>query len=370
MAIFKRGDSYWFEFIRNGKRYRRPTGVKNQRVAADIEAAFKTALAKGDVGITERKPIPAFRAAMVDFLRWSEEEHSAHQATHRRYEVSSVALLRHFRDAPLDKVTPEDVERFKTARSAECKTVRARDGKRRSISKRLRPATVNRELACLKALFNFAIKSDVILKNPVSRVKFLAENNQQTRVLSYTEQQSYLNSASPLLRDVATLILETGMRPEEVYTIRPENVDLVRGWLQIPHGKTAAARRRINLTASAKDVLRRRTNGLMTPYLFACESDTARPVPKVNSAHDRAVKASGIPPTRLYDLRHTWATRAAMSGIDLVTLAAMLGHSRIQMVLRYAHPTQEHQTKAMEKLEVFNALQQIGEFERQASRTQ
>jgi integrase len=86
--------------------------------------------------------------------------------------------------------------------------------------------------------------------------------------------------------------------------------------------------------------------GLKTPYVFPCESDPTRPIPKVNNAHDRAVKESGITPMRLYDLRHTWATRAAMSGIDLVTLAAMLGHSRIQMVLRYAHPTQEHQTQA------------------------
>jgi hypothetical protein len=41
------------------------------------------------------------------------------------------------------------------------------------------------------------------------------------------------------------------------------------------------------------------------------------------------------------------------------TLAAMLGHSRIQMVLRYAHPTQEHQTKAMNKMEQFVAEQRI-----------
>jgi hypothetical protein len=59
-----------------------------------------------------------------------------------------------------------------------------------------------------------------------------------------------------------------------------------------------------------------------------------------------------------------------MSGIDLVTLAAMLGHSRIQMVLRYAHPTQDHQTKAMEQLERYNAVQQIAEFERQEGRAQ
>ena len=77
----------------------------------------------------------------------------------------------------------------------------------------------------------------------------------------------------------------------------------------------------------------------------------------MNNAHDRAVKASGVVHFRLYDLRHTWATRAAQSGVDLVTLAALLGHSKIQMVLRYAHPTQEHQTKAMEKMERYVAEQ-------------
>ena len=45
-----------------------------------------------------------------------------------------------------------------------------------------------------------------------------------------------------------------------------------------------------------------------------------------------------------------------MAWIDLVTLAAMLGHSRIQMVLRYAHPTEEHQFAAMKKLEAFREL--------------
>jgi integrase len=69
-------------------------------------------------------------------------------------------------------------------------------------------------------------------------------------------------------------------------------------------------------------------------------------VPKVNNAYDRVVRDSKVAPFRLYDLRHTWATRAAMSGIELVTLAAMLGHSRIQIVLRYAHPTQLHQHQA------------------------
>jgi hypothetical protein len=51
--------------------------------------------------------------------------------------------------------------------------------------------------------------------------------------------------------------------------------------------------------------------------------------------------------------------------VDLVTLAAMLGHARIQMVLRYAHPSQEHQTKAMGKVEQYVAQQQIEAAARQ-----
>lgn len=98
----------------------------------------------------------------------------------------------------------------------------------------------------------------------------LAENNLQTRVLSFTEQHAYLAKATPVLRDVATMILETGMRPEEVYTLRPENVDLVKGYLQVPHGKTAAARRRLRLTAPARVVLSGR---MSAPYMFPCESD-------------------------------------------------------------------------------------------------
>ena len=52
-----------------------------------------------------------------------------------------------------------------------------------------------------------------------------------------------------------------------------------------------------------------------------------------------------------------------MSGIDLVTLAAMLGHSRIQMVLRYAHPTEQHQAEADKHLEEFNTARDIADIE-------
>lgn len=370
MRVFKRGKYYWYEFILDGKRYQRSTKLRNNRDAEAFADAERTALRKGEVGIHPRKKVPGFKTAMADFLKWSAAEHQAKPGTHRRYKVSSRALLSHFKDEALDKITQDAVERFKAKRAAENTTVlfgKKKDGKRKPTKKKLRPATVNRELACLKALFNHALKSHETLRNPVSRVKPLEEDNQQTRVLSYEEQEQYLAAATPMLRDVATLILESGMRPEEVYRIRPENVHLSDGHLFNPFGKTKAARRRVPLTSLAKSVLGRRMEGLERPYLFPCETDAARPVPKVNNAHDRAVRDSKVAPFRLYDLRHTWATRAAMSGVDLVTLAAMLGHSKIQMVLRYAHPTQEHQQKAMEKLEQYVAEQRISDAEQRAS---
>ena len=102
------------------------------------------------------------------------------------------------------------------------------------------------------------------------------------------------------------------------------------------------------------------------PFLFPHQDDPSRPIPKVNNALDRALKASGVRRFRLYDLRHTFATRAAMAGVDLVTFTAILGHSRIQMVLRYAHPTEEHQASAMKRAEQFNATKQMAEYDRLA----
>jgi integrase len=267
----------------------------------------------------------------------------------------------------LDSITPEHVEKYKTSRLKENKLRGGRLKKgegqeKRRTAHKLKPATVNRELACLKIIFNHFIRQDVVITNPVSRVKFPAENNEQMRVLAFEEQRSYLNAASQPLRDIAALMLETGMRPEEIYRIRKENVNLIEGWVFNPHGKTKAARRKIALTSNAAETLRFRLETAKGVYLFPHENDPDKPMLKANNAHYGALRRSGVKPFRLYDCRHTFASRAAMSGVDLVTLAALLGHSRIQMVMRYAHPTQEHQINAIKKLEEFTAMRMMETF--------
>jgi hypothetical protein len=109
MPLYKRGGVWWFNYWHEGKHIQKSTNQGNKNVARHMEAAFHTALVKGEVGITERKKIPSFKVAMAEFLKWSQKEHKP--STHRRYRVSEVALSRHFsRFESLDRITPDEVE--------------------------------------------------------------------------------------------------------------------------------------------------------------------------------------------------------------------------------------------------------------------
>src|SRR3954447_20277056 len=75
VAIFKRGSIYWFHFVFNGEHVQRSTKQGNPRVARQIEAAHRTALAKGEVGIEERKPAPLFKDFAQKFVAHVEARH-------------------------------------------------------------------------------------------------------------------------------------------------------------------------------------------------------------------------------------------------------------------------------------------------------
>jgi len=358
LTVYKRGKVYWFELVFEGRRYRKSTKERNKVKAEGIAAKFRTALAERRVGIVERKPAPTFEAAMKAFLEFSRQEHVEHPNTYRRYETSSKPLLRFlkFKGKPVDQITAAVVIDYKSWRARQ-------DSKR--TKKPVTPRTINCELACLKAVFFHLRKDYKYLENPVCEVELLDEHNEQGRILTFQEQRSYLDVASDTLKDIATLMLETGMRPEEVCRIRKVNVQLESSpHVYIPFGKTKAARRRVPLNSAAIAILKPRMESVKGEYLFPHRKDANRPRLKVNDAHTTALKKSKLPYFRLYDCRHTWATRAVQNGMDLATLAAILGHSKLNMVMRYAHPQEQHKAEAMQRLEKANAAAEIAEFER------
>jgi integrase len=360
VRLYKRDKTWWFSLEFEGKRYQKTTKEKNRVKAEGIASAFRTALAQRRVGIIERKPAPLFSDAMKAFLEWSKEEHKEHPNTYVRYKTSSKPLLTFlkFKAKPIDEITAATIEDYKAHRGRQMS---------KRTEKAVTPATINRELACLKSMFFHAQKADKHILNPVCEIEFLAENNEQMRVLTFDQQRKYLAVASPTLKDIATLMIETGMRPEEVCRIQKKNVSLHGddAYVYIPFGKTKAARRRVPLNSAAAAILQARF--AKDNYLFPHRSDTGKPMLKVNNAHTTALKNSEVPYFRLYDCRHTFATRAVENGMDMATLAAILGHSKLNMVMRYAHPQERHKADAMKKLEKANAAAQIAEFERAAT---
>ncbi len=85
----------------------------------------------------------------------------------------------------------------------------------------------------------------------------------------------------------------------------------------------------------------------------------------IKKSHQEAVRVAQIKPRpRLYDLRHTFGSRAAMAGVDLATLKELMGHSNISITMRYVQPTPEHKQEAVRKLERFNVEQVFAMHER------
>src|SRR5471030_2936122 len=120
MALFKRGSVYYYEFVFGGRRYCKSTKVKNLRDAGDIERAFRTSLAKGEVGIMERKKMPTFREFSEPFMDAIRVRSADKPATVGFYADRTTRLLKYrpLAEARLDSIDEALIERYVTARRA------------------------------------------------------------------------------------------------------------------------------------------------------------------------------------------------------------------------------------------------------------
>ena len=78
--------------------------------------------------------------------------------------------------------------------------------------------------------------------------------------------------------------------------------------------------------------------------------DFDAPLFQINKIHVKTVSRIGLK-FRLYDCRHTFATRVLDNGTDLLTLASILGHSNLNQVMRYAHPSETRKNEAIQQMQ-------------------
>jgi integrase len=234
--------------------------------------------------------------------------------------------------------------------------------------KKLRsPATVNRYLAALSHCFTIAMKEwGWVEENPLRKVTKPKEPRGRIRFLSDNERKSILEackkSPNTFIYPIVVIALSTGARRGEILSIRINQVDLERGTVTFYETKNNEIRV-VPLVDHAQEVVKEliKVRRLDTDLLFPGEKSrkTGKIEPiDIRHAWEAALKEAKINDFRFHDLRHSAASYLAMSGATIADIAEVLGHKTLQMVKRYAHLSESHTSKVVEKMnrEIFRKL--------------
>lgn len=328
MAIFKKNGSYYIDYYKpNGKRKREKIGP-SKKLAKDV-------LRKRKVQMAEGKYLDKKNEEKIKFEDFADEYYELHSKQnkscykHDRYNIK--VLKQHFSGKWLNKITVPMVKKFKLKRRKEVK-----------------PATVNRHLACLKSMFNRAIEWGKAEDNPVTKVKLFKENNEIVRYLKKEEIHKLLDNCAGHLRPIVVVAVNTGMRKGKVLSLKWENIDFNIGVITVEDTKNGD-NRKLPMNKQVKKVLANIDKYPESPYVF--HKDNGEPYGDIKRSFSTALKKSDIMDFRFHDLRHTFASHLVMKGVDLNRVRKLLGHKSMDMTLRYAHLSPDYQKEAVEKLD-------------------
>jgi len=164
-------------------------------------------IAKGEyLGVYEEKKIP-FDKYAEQYLDYS-KANKAWSTYNRQDRISIARLKAYFKDKYIYEITPQMIEKYKAKRL-----------------EKVKPATVNRELACLKHMFTMAIKWGYVKTNPAKEVKLLKEPPGRLRYLKPEEVKALLASCPDHIRPIVVTALNTGMRKGELQELKWADVD-------------------------------------------------------------------------------------------------------------------------------------------------
>ena len=332
MGVYKRGTTWYIDYYAGYKRRREKIGPSRRQA--------EVVLKKRMVQVAENKFLEVEKYEKIRFEKMTElylENYSKPNKKSSRRDVTSINNLKPFLAGKyLHEVTPLDMEKYKRGRQGQVSN-----------------ATVNREVACLKHIFTKAIEWGIVQKNPGKKVKLLRERNTRLRYLDEKEIGRLYDACAEHLKPIVIVALNTGMRKEEILSLKWKDMDFRSRIIAILDTKNGESRElpinnivyRTLLAAKKAD----------SPWVF-CKKNGER-YGNIRKAFEGARKRAGIVDFRFHDLRHTFASYLVMNGIDLKTVQELLGHKSFEMTLRYAHLSPEHKKRATDILG--NKMQKI-----------
>ena len=262
-----------------------------------------------------------------DYLKYSETNKTSKYSRLERtiLKKNIIPFLKDKDVVYLDEVKASHIEDYKSKRA-------------NNVSN----ASVNRELACIKSMYNTAIRLGYTMDNPVKKVKMLKEPPGRVRYLTKEEIKRLLDNCACHLEPIVITALNTGMRKGEIFGLRWQDVDFSNRRLIIQNSKNNE-KRIIPMNKAVK-------KSLKEVYKEKYKKSEVFNIKDCRRSFKTALRKAGIENFRFHDLRHTFASHLAMSGANLRTIQTLMGHKDITMTLRYSHLCQSYLEGAVKNL--------------------
>lgn len=348
--LYKRKDVFhkvtWYaHFSHRGKRYRIKLDAQSKAQAKKMATEIEYRILAENYQILNKLSSITLRELSDRYLEYAK----SNKRSWKRDIVSLKNILnmvienKKLGDYTIDSIKVTHVQKYQILRKKELNERYAAKG----IDEEDRNyATCNRELACLRHIFNIAIEWELLRKNPVvSRVVKFDKEKSRDRTLEDEEFAGLLHACSGHLLSIVLVALNTGMRVGEILSLKWENVNIDKRKIEIKHTKNGEDRI-IPMNSFLGDLFKSMPREHV--YLFV-NRDGAK-IGSIKTAWNNATEKAGIEDLRFHDLRHTVATHLSMAKVPESVIALILGHKRTSITSRYINPQWDEMVEAVEEL--------------------
>jgi integrase len=284
--------------------------------------------------VVQKQEAGAILRAFLDeqYYPWSIQHQKAPDRTKQILEFN----FKSFMNNRMGSITKSDMDRWS----------------RKKLAEGINPTTINRATSAIVAVLNKAVEWEIINSNPIGKRKRLkVDKRGVVRYLSADEESRLLKALETKKGHIALLVpllLNTGARPAEAFSLTWDNVDLEDRLLTLQAAFTKTSQTRfIPINDKLLKVLDAQES--KTGFLFPSNMTDSHIV-SIDKGWKYLKKDAKIENFRLYDCRHTFASKLVMRGIDLYTVSELLGHSSVEMTKIYAHLSPEHLQSAVDVL--------------------
>jgi integrase len=315
MALCRRGEVWHYDFTVDGRRFRGTTKEIILSKARQIEAKLMVEAKQRKLTVQRRTQTLAEFSKR--FLKWVKTTRLEPKTIKYYGNGSKMLLATPIADMRLAHITTDEAEALRFDHS---------------------PANSNCALRTLRRMLGKAAEWGLIAGAP--RIKLVKEEGRSAFIDAEAELKLLAKAEQPL-RDVLTIMLDSGMRPGEVFQMRWEDIAWDRGMIFIPRGKTKRSRRHVPMSDRVTGALHLRRTAQAGDWVFPSRASCGH-ITTVRKQFEAAREASKLPKGMvLYCARHGFATKLMGATGDLSLVRRALGHTNAQTAMIYQHPSLE-----------------------------